>query len=70
VGLFAVILAIVAVCSALFAGSFTTYAPVTLTSDRAGLVMEPGAKVKLRGVEVGRPQQMPVQRGQPCPSQR
>ena len=54
VGLFAVILAIVAVCSALFAGSFTTYAPVTLTSDRAGLVMEPGAKVKLRGVEVGR----------------
>ena len=27
---------------------------VTLTSDRSGLVMEPGAKVKLRGVQVGR----------------
>ena len=28
--------------------------PVTLTSDRSGLVMESGAKVKLRGVQVGR----------------
>ena len=28
--------------------------PVTLTSDRAGLVMETNAKVKLRGVQVGR----------------
>ena len=28
--------------------------PVTLTSDRAGLVMETGAKVKMRGVQVGR----------------
>jgi phospholipid/cholesterol/gamma-HCH transport system substrate-binding protein len=53
-GLFAIIAAIVAVCSALFAGSFNGYVPVTLTSDRTGLVMEPGAKVKLRGVEVGR----------------
>lgn len=33
---------------------FQTYARVTLTSDRAGLVMEPGATVKLRGVQVGR----------------
>jgi len=53
-GLFALIAAIVMVCSALFAGSFNAYVPVTLTSDRTGLVMEPGAKVKLRGVEVGR----------------
>jgi len=30
------------------------YARVTLVSDRAGLVMAPWAKVKLRGVEVGR----------------
>jgi len=30
------------------------YARVTLASDRGGLVMEPGAKVKLRGVQVGR----------------
>ena len=29
-------------------------APVTLTSDRAGLVMDRGAKVKLRGVQIGR----------------
>jgi phospholipid/cholesterol/gamma-HCH transport system substrate-binding protein len=52
--LFAVIGLIVWICSAMFAGSFNTYVPVTLTSDRTGLVMEPGAKVKLRGVEVGR----------------
>ena len=37
-----------------FNRDFRPYARVTLTSDRAGLVMEPGAKVKLRGVEVGR----------------
>jgi len=52
--LFALIAAIVVVCSAFFVGSFNAYVPVTLTSDRAGLVMEPGARVKLRGVEVGR----------------
>ncbi|WP_210687247.1 MCE family protein [Mycolicibacterium sp. GESEQ-9] len=38
----------------LFAGTFRTFVPVTLMSDRAGLVMETGAKVKLNGVEVGR----------------
>ncbi len=38
----------------LFTGSLKSYVAVTLTSDRAGLVMESGAKVKLRGVEVGR----------------
>ena len=27
--------------------------PLTLVSDRAGLVMENGAKVKLRGVQIG-----------------
>ncbi len=32
---------------------FTSFVPVTLVSDRAGLVMEVGAKVKLRGVQVG-----------------
>jgi phospholipid/cholesterol/gamma-HCH transport system substrate-binding protein len=42
------------VCSAMYAGSFNSYDRVTLTSDRAGLVMEPGATVKMRGVEVGR----------------
>jgi phospholipid/cholesterol/gamma-HCH transport system substrate-binding protein len=38
----------------MFAGTFRTFVPVTLMSDRAGLVMETGAKVKLHGVEVGR----------------
>jgi phospholipid/cholesterol/gamma-HCH transport system substrate-binding protein len=41
-------------CSAIFAGTLTTYVPVTVTSERAGLVMESGAKVKMRGVQVGR----------------
>ncbi|BBW99130.1 MCE-family protein MCE3A [Mycolicibacterium moriokaense] len=53
-GLFAVIATIVVVCAGLFMGSFNTYTPVILASDRTGLVMETGAKVKLRGVEVGR----------------
>lgn len=39
---------------ALFAGTLRKEVPVTLTSDRAGLVMETNAKVKLRGVQVGR----------------
>lgn len=38
----------------LFAGTFRDVVPVTLVSDRSGLVMETGAKVKLNGVEVGR----------------
>lgn len=37
----------------LFTGSLRSYVPVTLTSDRSGLVMEPGGKVKLRGLQVG-----------------
>ncbi|MGE0216819.1 MCE family protein [Mycolicibacterium sp.] len=49
-----VLTAIVAVCTAMFQGSFTRHVPVTLTSDRAGLVLEAGAKVKMRGVQVGR----------------
>lgn len=44
----------VGVCLAAFNQSFTPSVPVTLTSDRSGLVMEPYAKVKMRGVEVGR----------------
>jgi phospholipid/cholesterol/gamma-HCH transport system substrate-binding protein len=54
VALIGVIAAFMWLCSALFAGSLTTTIPVTLTADRSGLVMEPGAKVKLRGVQVGR----------------
>jgi phospholipid/cholesterol/gamma-HCH transport system substrate-binding protein len=52
--LFVVVIAIAFVCVALFAGSFRSFVPVTLASDRVGLVMESGAKVKMRGVEVGR----------------
>lgn len=48
------VVAVVGVCSAMYEGSFTPYDRVTLTSDRSGLVMEPGARVKMRGVEVGR----------------
>lgn len=40
--------------SAFFRGTFVPTLLVTLTSDRAGLVMETGSKVKLRGVQVGR----------------
>lgn len=52
--LLAVITAVILSSCAAFAGTFRSYVPVTLTSDRAGLVMEPGGKVKLRGVQVGR----------------
>jgi phospholipid/cholesterol/gamma-HCH transport system substrate-binding protein len=52
--LIAGVVGMVLVSTGMFAGSFNTYVPVTLTSDRAGLVMESGGKVKLRGVPVGR----------------
>ena len=48
------IIGLVIVSTTLFAGTFKSYVPVTVMSDRAGLVMESGAKVKMRGVEVGR----------------
>lgn len=47
------IAAIVAITALLFNGTLRTVVGVTLVSERAGLVMEPGAKVKLRGVEIG-----------------
>jgi phospholipid/cholesterol/gamma-HCH transport system substrate-binding protein len=43
----------VLVCSLSFNRSFRSYVPVTLTSDRAGLMMDPGGRVRMRGVEVG-----------------
>lgn len=39
---------------ALYNRQFTRYATVTLTSERAGLMMEPGNAVKMRGIQVGR----------------
>jgi phospholipid/cholesterol/gamma-HCH transport system substrate-binding protein len=50
----AVVAAVVAVAVGLFQGSFTESAPVTVLSPRAGLVMNPDAKVKMRGVQVGK----------------
>lgn len=48
------IAAFLLVTTGIYNGTFRSYVPVTLTSERSGLVMETGAKVKLRGVEVGR----------------
>lgn len=40
--------------SAIFVGAFRSSVPVTLTSERSGIILEPNAKVKMRGVQVGR----------------
>ena len=47
------VVAIVALSVNLFRGGFTETVPVTVVSERAGLVMNPDAKVKMRGVQVG-----------------
>jgi phospholipid/cholesterol/gamma-HCH transport system substrate-binding protein len=44
---------IIALAAGLFRGSFTPTLPVTVISERAGLVMNPDAKVKLHGAQVG-----------------
>jgi ABC-type transporter Mla subunit MlaD len=46
------IVAIVALAVGLFRGGFTKTVPVTVISQRAGLVMNPDAKVKMLGVQV------------------
>jgi virulence factor Mce-like protein len=46
--------AIVAVAVALFQDSFKNSIPVTVLADRAGLVMNPDAKVKINGAQVGK----------------
>ena len=51
--LVATVAAFVFVTTARFTGTFDSSLPVVVTSDRAGLVMDPGAAVKLRGVKVG-----------------
>lgn len=45
---------VVLVATGLFRGSFTESVSVTVMTDRAGLVMNPAAKVKMLDVEVGR----------------
>lgn len=52
-GLIAAIGLIVALAVSLFRGDWADTVPVTVVSDRAGLVMNPDAKVKMRGVQVG-----------------
>ncbi len=37
-----------------FRGTFTPKTQLTLVSDRAGLVMDPGSKVTFNGVQIGR----------------
>lgn len=48
------IVALVVMTALLFTGKFNSVVPVTVTSERSGLVMESGAKVRMRGVKVGR----------------
>lgn len=52
--LLAVIGVVVLVTAVSFTGTLRSFVPVTLVSDRSGLVMDTGAKVMLRGVQVGR----------------
>jgi phospholipid/cholesterol/gamma-HCH transport system substrate-binding protein len=51
--LFILIGGLIALTAGAFSGKFQDFVPLTLVSNRAGLVMEDGAKVKLRGVQVG-----------------
>jgi phospholipid/cholesterol/gamma-HCH transport system substrate-binding protein len=51
--LIAVIVAMVLATAVAYSGSLNSYVPVTVTSERSGLVMDSGAKVMLSGVQVG-----------------
>ncbi|MGW4242835.1 MCE family protein [Nocardia sp. NPDC004722] len=53
-GLVLAIVAAVVICLVAFAGGFDNTVKVTIDSPRAGLVMDKDAKVKIRGVEIGR----------------
>lgn len=46
--------AIVTLSTALFRGTFDNTVPITVVSDRAGLVMNADAKVKMRDIQIGR----------------
>ncbi|WP_319430204.1 MCE family protein [Mycobacterium sp. RTGN5] len=58
-----VIAALTTLTALLFTGTLRKSVPLTLISDRVGLVMEDGAKVKLRGVQVGEVSSVGTQRG-------
>ncbi|MFE9320693.1 MCE family protein [Nocardia sp. NPDC052278] len=51
--LLAALLGVVWLCLASFRGAFHSVVRAQVVSDRSGLVMEPGSKVKLHGVPVG-----------------
>ncbi|RHW25681.1 MCE family protein [Nocardioides immobilis] len=53
-GLVLTVVAGFAITGALYTRAFADPVEVTVESTRAGLVMDPGNKVKLRGVEIGR----------------
>lgn len=53
-GLVGLLVAIAALALAMFQGAFTSTAQVLVDTPRAGLVLDPDAKVKVRGVEIGR----------------
>jgi phospholipid/cholesterol/gamma-HCH transport system substrate-binding protein len=53
-GMVVAVCLIIALAVGLFRGSFSETVPVTVLSPRAGLVMNPDAKVKMRGVQVGK----------------
>ena len=52
-GLALVIVVVVALSLLMFVRAFDNRVPITVRSDRAGLVMEEDAKVRSRGVEIG-----------------
>jgi phospholipid/cholesterol/gamma-HCH transport system substrate-binding protein len=52
--LVAFVVALFVITPPAFNRDFLSYTPVTLATDRSGLVMDPYAKVKYRGVQVGR----------------
>jgi virulence factor Mce-like protein len=53
-GTVVLIAVIFALAISMFRGSWAETVPVTVISDRAGLVMNPDAKVNMRGVQVGK----------------
>jgi phospholipid/cholesterol/gamma-HCH transport system substrate-binding protein len=61
--LFVITAALIALTAVLFSGSLRSSVPLTLVSDRAGLVMENGAKVKWRGVQIGEVKSIGAQSG-------
>ncbi|MET8876384.1 MCE family protein [Nocardia sp. NPDC004604] len=53
-GMVLALVAIVSVAMVMFFGGFTKTVSVTVDAPRSGLVLDPDAKVKIRGVEIGR----------------